>query len=210
MDLTPYLADMLAAYAILVLASFSPGPAVAMLVGMATRLGRTPALTATLGIAFGSMSINILTMLGVGLILSEAAWAMTALRMIGAAYLLYLAYGSFQKAARPPELQSVASDSRTLARHFMTGYLLQVTNPKAIAFWLAIASIGAVDGAAPGVIVLFVAGAFTISFFCHGFWAVALSIGLVRQLYNAGRRWIEVALGCVFVFAAFKLASSEN
>ena len=49
---------------------------------------------ATSGIAFGSVTLNILTLLGVGLILSQMAWGMSALRIIGAAYLLWLAIAS--------------------------------------------------------------------------------------------------------------------
>lgn len=209
-ELHQYLPGILAAYAILLVAASSPGPSVAMLIGIATGQGRRPALMATLGIAMGSMTINVLTMLGVGLLLSQAAWAMSALRVIGAAYLLYLAWGAFQKALHPPELRPLGAGHRSSLRHFMAGYLLQVTNPKAIAFWVAIAAIGAVEGADAGVVALFLAGAFAISFTCHGAWAVALSAGPVRAAYAAGRRWIEATLGVFLSFAAFRLAMSER
>ena len=68
-DLTPYLSGIIAAYSILLVGASSPGPSVAMLIGIATEQGRTPALLATLGIASGSMTINVLTTLGVGLLL---------------------------------------------------------------------------------------------------------------------------------------------
>lgn len=153
---------------------------------------------------------NILTMLGVGLLLSQAAWAMSALRITGALYLVYLAYGVIGKAIRPPPLQTVASSSRALSRLFLAGYLLQVTNPKAIAFWLVIASIGAAQGASIFVVILFIAGAFLISFVCHAAWAVTLSVGAIRSTYLAWRRWIEATLGGFFLFAAYRLAASEN
>jgi len=209
-DIAPYLSGIVAAYALLILASFSPGPSVALLIGIATGHGRTPALTGTLGIAFGSMSLNVLTMLGVGLLLSEVAWAMTLLRVFCSAYLLYLAYGAFRKAMVPSQLIGVSSDARALSKHFISGYLLQVTNPKAIAFWLVISSIGAVDGANAWIVGLFIAGAFTISFVCHGVWAVALSSGTVRSMYRAGRRWIEFGLGTFFTVAALALLRSES
>lgn len=160
-DLAPYLPGMLAAYLILLAGSLSPGPAVALLAATATREGRTPALVATLGIGFGSATLNLATLLGVGLLVSQTAWAMTALRVVGTAYLLYLAWGAFRNAAAPVTLDRVAAPPQTLPRHFVTGYLLQITNPKAVAFWLAIAAIGAVDGAPLAVIVAFV----TIGFF---------------------------------------------
>lgn len=209
-ELAPYLPGFIAAYAILLVFASSPGPSVAMLIGIATAQGRAPALIVTLGIAIGSMTINILTILGVGLLLSQAAWAMGVLRVIGAAYLLYLAWGAFRKALQPPGLQPINMEHRTPLRYFIMGYLLQVTNPKAIAGWLAIASVGAVEGAGAGVITLFVAGAFVISFTCHGAWAIALSAQSIRGAYLTGRRWIESMLGAFFSFAAFKLATSED
>ena len=205
-----YLPGFLAAYAVLLFAALSPGPSVALLIGIATAQGRTPALAATLGIAFGSTSINILTILGVGLLLSKAAWAMTALRMLGAAYLMYLAYSAFTRAIHPPVLQPTNPNPKSLVKQFFTGYLLQVTNPKAIAFWLVISSIGAVEGASIGVIIVFVIGSFMISFTCHGAWAVTLSVDSIRRAYAVWRRWIEATLGSCFVFAAYKLVSSER
>ncbi len=208
-DLASYLPGFLAAYAILIVGAASPGPSVAMLIGVASNEGRAPAMIATSGIAIGSATINLLTMLGVGLLLSQAAWAITALRIIGAAYLLWLAWGAFRKMINPPVFQLEKTARLSGLRHFMVGYLLQVTNPKAIAFWLAIASIGAVEGAPLPIIALFVLGGCTISFVCHGAWALALSAAPIRAAYTRARRWIEGALGLFFCFAANKLATSE-
>ena len=209
-ELAIHLPGFIAAYSILLIGALSPGPSVAMLIGIATNEGRAPALIATLGIALGSATINILTILGIGLILSQAAWGMSALRIIGAAYLLWLAYGAFKKMLLPPSFQLISTSRRTPFNHFLAGYLSQVTNPKAIAFWLAIASIGATDGAVAGVVALFIAGAFLISYMCHGTWAVALSASSIRVAYAYARRYIESALGMFFSFAAYKLATSEN
>ncbi|MEO0371843.1 MAG: LysE family translocator [Pseudomonadota bacterium] len=208
-ELTPFLPGIIAAYSILLVGASSPGPAVAMLLGISTTQGRGPSLIASLGIAFGSMTINVLTLLGVGLLLSEAAWAMTALRIIGATYLLWLAWGAFSKALNPPMVTAARMDPKPALRLFWQGYLLQVTNPKAIAFWLAIASVGAVIGAGPAVTGLYILGAFTISFAAHGAWSLLLATRLVRAAYAGARRWIETALGVFFIFAAYKIATNR-
>ncbi|MEO0830035.1 MAG: LysE family translocator, partial [Pseudomonadota bacterium] len=209
-DLLPWLPGFFAAYAILFLAASSPGPAVAMLLGIATTQGRAPALVAFAGIATGSILLNIATLLGVGLLLSQAAWAMQIVRALGAAYLLWLAYGAFRKAAAPPQIEAALVAPAASATHFVSGFLMQVMNPKAIVFWLAIAAVGATEGAGPLVVALFVLGAFLISFFCHGAWAVLLSSRPIRAAYERARRWIDAALGAFFVFAAFKLATSRT
>ncbi|QYX57647.1 LysE family translocator [Roseovarius sp. SCSIO 43702] len=201
-----FLPGFAAAYAILVVAAASPGPAVAMLLGIATGQGRAPALVASAGIATGSVLLNLGTLAGVGLILAQAAWAMAVLRVIGGAYLLWLAWGAFRKAMRPPSITVAPVAARGASRHFLAGFLLQVTNPKAIVFWIAIASVGATTGGGAGVIALFVAGAFAISFACHGAWALVLSSGPIRRGYAVARRWIEAGLGAFFTVAAVRLA----
>ena len=209
MDILLYLPGFLAAYAILFIAASSPGPAVAMLLGVAATQGRGPALVASAGIAAGSVVINLATLTGVGLILSQIAWAMTALQCVGAAYLAYLAYGAFRKAANAPQIKAATVDTVSNRQHFTAGFLLQVSNPKAIVFWLAIASVGATSGGSLGVVAVFVAGAFMISFGCHGAWALFLSARPFRAAYQSARRWIEGALGVFFAFAAFKLATTR-
>lgn len=208
-DLLPFLPGFLAAFSILFIAASSPGPAVAMLLGISMSQGRAPALITCLGIACGSALINLATLAGVGLLLSQAAWAMQVLRLLGAAYLAWLAYGAFKKAIHPPVLAQRQVAARSARKLFTMGFLLQVTNPKAIVFWLAIASVGATQGGGPLVIALFFAGAFLISFGCHAAWAVLLSAQPVRAAYARARRWVEATLGCLFAFFAFRLATER-
>lgn len=209
-EISPYLTGFIAAYAILFVGTLSPGPSVAMLVGLATGPGRGAALVATFGIALGSATLNILTIAGMGMILSEAAELTTFVRAIGAAYLVYLAYGAFKKAASPSSVVSTDTQLSSFSKYLFAGYLLQVSNPKAIAFWLAISSVGAVAGANLSVILIYIFGGFLISFLGHAAWAVTLSSQYCRAVYNRIRRWVELILGCFFIFAAFKLAASET
>ncbi|MEM0935821.1 MAG: LysE family translocator [Pseudomonadota bacterium] len=210
-DLLSFLPGFAAAYAILLVAASSPGPAVAMLLGIGLGQGRGSALIAAAGIATGSVVLNLGTMLGLGLILTQAAWAMSVIRILGAAYLAWLAWGAFRRAASatpPPEAARVAHASTP--KLFAAGLALQITNPKAIVFWIAINAVAATQGGSAIVITLFVTGAWLISFFCHGAWAVLLSSGPFRSAYGAARRWIEAGLGALFAFFAFRLATERG
>lgn len=209
-EFLPFLPGFIAAYGILLVAASSPGPAVALLMGISMTQGRKAALVTTIGIACGSTIINLATLIGVGLLLAQAAWAMTVLRLIGAAYLTWLAWGAFRKAVHPPVIAAAPVTAHSAPRLFLTGFLLQVTNPKAIVFWLAIASIGATQGGGPCIVALFVAGAFAISFACHAAWAVFLSAAPIRALYTRARRWIEATLGVLFTLFAIRLATERG
>lgn len=201
-----YLPGFIAAYSILLVAVLSPGPAVAMLLGLGLSRGRGTAVVAAVGVATGAATIALLTMLGVGLLLQQAAWAITTLRLVGAAYLLWMAYGAFRKALNPPVVAAAQMPPLSAARAFLSGYLLQITNPKAIVFWLAIASVGATTGAPLSIKAAFLAGAFAISLAGHGMYAIALSSAPVRRGYQSARRSVEATLGILFTFFAVKLA----
>ncbi|NND90179.1 MAG: LysE family transporter, partial [Granulosicoccus sp.] len=95
-------------------------------------------------------------------------------------------------------------------QHFLSGYALQVTNPKAISFWLAIASVNAVSGASLLLILLFVIGGMLVSFTCHGTWAVAMSSKAARRSYAKLRRWVEAFLGGLFTLFAIRLLTTVD
>ncbi|MEM1302606.1 MAG: LysE family translocator [Pseudomonadota bacterium] len=204
-----FLPGMLAAYAILLVAASSPGPSVALLLGVGAAQGRQAALMTTAGIATGSVVLNAATLAGVGLLLEQAAWAFVALRVLGGAYLAWLAYGAFCKAANPTEVQAAQIAPQGFARLFLTGFTLQVTNPKAIVFWIAIHAVSGIATAPAAVIALFFVGAYVISFGCHGAWGVLFSSNAFRAAYARGRRWIEAALGTFLGFMAVRLVTER-
>ncbi|MEM1236703.1 MAG: LysE family translocator [Pseudomonadota bacterium] len=204
-----FLPGILAAYAILFVAATSPGPSVALLLGVGASQGRRAAWVTTAGIASGSVLLNILTLLGVGLLLEKAAWGFTVLRVVGGAYLAWLAYSAFKKAVRPADLAAADVPRQGTFRLFATGFALQATNPKAIVFWVAIHAVSGVAAAPAPVILAFFIGAFAISFFCHGAWGMLFSSSAFREAYNGGRRWIEAALGTFLAFMAFRLVTER-
>ncbi|MEL6701370.1 MAG: LysE family translocator, partial [Pseudomonadota bacterium] len=128
-ELALYLPGILAAYAILLVGGFSPGPSVALLLGVGGAQGRHAALVTTLGIVAGSVSLNILTLIGVGVLVEQTAWAVTILRYVGAAYLAWLAYGALRKAVSPPDLSETTPPAKGTRALFATGAALHLTNP---------------------------------------------------------------------------------
>ena len=206
--MTEYLPQLLLAWSIQLVGVASPGPGVALILGVATSRGRAASLVTALGIACGAVVLAIVTVLGLAVIFAQIAGLMTLVRLIGAAYLAYLAWTSFRKALHPPALKIGAGGERSIARTALAGFLLQITNPKAIFFWLAVAGAGGVGGAPLPVVAVFVFGAFVNSLCGHGAYALVLSSAPVRRAYGRARGWIESGLGTFFLFASYKLARS--
>ncbi|OWU83316.1 threonine transporter [Oceanicola sp. 22II-s10i] len=205
-----YLPGFLTAYSILLVAVMSPGPAVAMLLGISMSRGRASAVVAAIGVAAGSITMGTLAVIGLGVLVAQAAWTLTVMRILGSAYLLWMAYGAFRKAAQPGAIRPAEMPPLSRPRAFLTGYLMQITNPKAAVFWVAIASVGATHEAPVHLIALFLAGSFVMSLAGHMGYALALSSSPVRAVYLKARRGVEATLGVLFTFFAFKLATSRS
>jgi len=204
-----YLPQLLLAWSIQLMGVLSPGPSVMLILAVATSQGRAPSLITAFGVACGSIILSTATVLGLTAVLAEMADVMTLIRFAGAAYLAWLAYKAFRTAALNPPLKMAGTGSTSAWQAGINGFILQVSNPKAIFFWLAIAAVGGIGDAPLPIVLLFIAGAFTNSFVGHGGYALLLSSAPMRRLYLAFRRWIEGALGCFFLFASFKLATAR-
>lgn len=208
--MTDYFPQLLLAWSIQLVGVVSPGPSVLLILGVATSRGRLPSLVTALGVASGSIILSTATVLGIAALFAEMAEAMTIVRMVGAAYLFWLAFKAFRTAVRPGALSIRRVEAASLRRTWFAGFALQVSNPKAIFFWLAVASIGGVGDAPLPVVALFVAGAFVNSFVGHGGYALLLSSAPVRRLYFRFRSQVEAALGCFFLFAGLRLAMERG
>jgi threonine/homoserine/homoserine lactone efflux protein len=207
--LSEYLPSLVLAWSIQFMGIVSPGPGVMLILGVATSRGRPASLVTSLGIASGSVVLATATVLGVTAILAQMADAMTVLRWLGAAYLFWLAYKSLKTAWRNPPLPRAQATTVSPIRTGLTGFGLQISNPKAIGFWLAIAAVGGIGEAPLSVILLFIGVAFLNSFLGHGAYAMLLSSPPIRRLYGRFRRIIEGVLGSLFLAAGLRLAMSR-
>jgi threonine/homoserine/homoserine lactone efflux protein len=207
--LSEYMPKLMLAWSIQLMGVISPGPSVMMILGVATSRGRGPAMTTAFGIACGSIILSTATALGVAVLFADIAVVMSVIRLVGAGYLFWLAYKAFGKAINPPPLSFGKAERGNIWKTAFSGFMLQISNPKAIFFWLAIASVGGIGDAPPLVIVLFVAVAFFNSFAGHGIYALLLSSAPVRNLLTRFRSGVESVLGCFFIFAGYKILTSK-
>src|SRR5215472_8000713 len=67
-----------------------PGPTVLLVISYALGHGRRYALVTTAGVALGDLTAMTASMLGLGVLLAASATLFTALKWVGAAYLIYL------------------------------------------------------------------------------------------------------------------------
>lgn len=210
-DLSVYLPGIFMAYAAFLLAIASPGPNILAVIGTSMSVNRKSGIALALGVATGSFTWAVLTVIGLSAILSQYAIALTAIKIFGGFYLLWFAYKSFKSAASAHDIEAKTLDGgkRTPFGYAKSGYIIQMTNPKAALAWIAIISLGLTENAPVWVGAAIVVGTFILSVIIHILYAVAFSTPFMVRIYGKARRGIQVTLGAFFTFAGIKLLTSR-
>ena len=114
----------------------SPGPGVLLTLTNSIRYGFFGAIGGIVGIAFGTFIVAGLSATSVGVILATSAMAFTVMKYIGAAYLIYLGI----KLWRSPvtKLDTSGRTAGNIKVQFLEGLTIQLTNPKAVFFFMSI------------------------------------------------------------------------
>ena len=116
--------------------SLTPGPAVLLVLSQGLTRGTAPSVYANLGILTGNAFYFALSATGLGAVLLASYELFSAIRWIGAAYLVWLGVNAFLGRSRVLTVGTAATTSA--ARTFVNGLALQVANPKALVFFVAL------------------------------------------------------------------------
>ena len=177
----------------------SPGPAVIAVLSTAMARGLAAALSLTMGLTVALGAWGVLAALGFGAVLAAAPAALTALKIVGGAYLLWLAWCAGRAAlSAAPEAVSAPRAG------FRAGLLLNLSNPKAVLAWSATIAVGAPPDAPLAAFVLVpLCMAATVAIYVA--YAAVFSLPAMRRGYRAARRWIEGATAALLGAAGVSL-----
>lgn len=117
-----------------------PGPTVALVVGYALDRGRGSAWATVPGVTLGDFTAMTASLAGAGAVLAASATLFTALKLAGAAYLVWLGVRMWRtaRAAGPaPAFATVSTRRRGGAAMFWNAFLVTALNPKGIVFFIA-------------------------------------------------------------------------
>lgn len=206
------------------LLSLTPGPAVVLVIGLSMRQGFRIGFMATLGILSTNAVFFTLSALGIGALIIASATLFTIVKWVGAAYLIYLGIGMIaplakriwtqQALRRSPgcaTVKPVASrPQQTELQSFWQGFTLQASNPKNIAFFVAILpQFVSPDGniALQLVILGVVSVLLELPILLFYAFASAFSARLMRERVI---EWIEAAGGGFLIALGGALATSQH
>jgi threonine/homoserine/homoserine lactone efflux protein len=185
------LAFALLSYTLIVI----PGPNVLFVISRALQLGRAAGLAAVLGGQIGVYVQVIAVALGIGALVERSVAIFTLIKLAGAAYLIYLGL----QAVRHRRSLSAALDApvaaRTTGRMLRDGFIVGVSNPKAIVFFAAVLPQFADRSAGQVPVQLLLLGAvfMAIALVSDSMWAVVA--GTARSWFARSPRRLELIGG---------------
>ena len=205
------------------LLNLTPGPDVLYIVSNALRRGTWAGVVASLGIALGCLVHVAAAAVGVGALLAASATAFTVLKVVGAAYLLWMGVRMLlsRAPARGATLAAAPGDALAVAlavavpsltRVFMGGFWTNVLNPKVVIFFLAFVPQFIAPGTANKALAFVLLGVlFSVNAIpVNAGWALAASWMARRAgAIQRGMHWLDRVAGAMFIGFGLKLAFSD-
>ncbi len=113
-----------------------PGPSVLFVIGRSIALGRRAGVLSVLGNALGTVPAILLTAFGVGAIVAASETAFTIIKIVGAIYLAWLGIQAIRH--RHAHVAGPATEPSSSWKLLRQGFIVGLTNPKTIAFFVAV------------------------------------------------------------------------
>ena len=207
-----------------IVVALAPGPDNLFVLAQSATHGAKAGFCIICGLCTGIMVQTGLLVVGVSALIAASPVAFFVIQCLGAAYLVYLAYKSFQvragvvissefgvRSSEPGVRNSESDKSQSLSarRLYLRGIIMNLTNPKAILFALSfIPPAVKMDSPLSPTLQMVILGAeFVVATFMV-FGTVALLAGTVKKFMlnspkaNRNLNWFS---GCVFVLLAVAL-----
>ena len=194
------------------LLSLAPGPDNIFVLTQSALYGRKSGIIITLGLCSGLIVHTTAVALGVAAIFMVSTVAFTALKLIGAAYLLYLAWQALKASARPLSSVSATAIPGHLAL-YRRGIVMNLSNPKVAIFFLAFLPQFTDPSTGNMTLQLFLLGIVFILVALVVFSAIACLAGLIAELFKSSAK-AQVILNrisaLVFAGLAVRLAFASR
>jgi threonine/homoserine/homoserine lactone efflux protein len=190
-----------------------PGPSVLFVISRALAYGRRTAVTTAIGGAAGSFLTAAAVSVGIGAIVQTSAVAYTVIKLVGAAYLVYLGIRAIRHRGAIRAALERQTSPLSGRRTWWEGFVVGVTNPKSAVFFAAVLP-QFVDrsGAHPSLQMLVLSAIFTvIAVSSDSLYGVAA--GTVRAWFARSTRRLELiggAAGLTMVGLGLGLALSDR
>jgi len=205
--------DLLLFVASGVLLNITPGPDMLYIMARRSAQGARAGAAAALGIAAGCIVHILAAAFGLSALLAASATAFTVLKLLGAAYLVYVGLSLIWKSRIAPKAKASAKLApATLRAIFIQGFLTNVLNPKVALFFLALLpQFIDVDAPSKPLAFLLLGAIFNVNGTLWNLlvaWSTArISVGFDRTRLAV---WLNRCIGGVLVYIGIRIAFAKQ
>ncbi|MCA6124300.1 LysE family translocator [Bradyrhizobium sp. WSM 1704] len=194
------------------LLNITPGPDTAYIIGRSIQLGWRGGAAAALGISCGCLVHVLGASIGLSALLMASSTAFLAVKLIGAAYLVWTGLQMLLSSAKPIVEIGGQKGETSVSRVFWQGALTNILNPKVALFFLAFLPQFVAADSPHKTLAFLVLGLIFITtgtLWCFGVAAFAArAAGRIRQSTGV-ITWINRSLGGLFVYLGVRVAMLE-
>ena len=187
-----------------------PGPDMALVARNVFRYGRSAGFVTSLGICTGILGWAVAAVLGIATILATSSIAFTALKLIGAAYLIYLGISTLRSHDAFDGPTDDARASLPARQAYLQGLVSALLNPKLGVFFLTLLPQFIAPGQPPAAQALRLAVVFDLIGLAWLFAYSAMLGTLGRALGDTPRRVIRWVSGTVLVALGVRVALERS
>lgn len=194
------------------LLAIAPGPDNLGVLSLGLSRGRRAASGFAFGCAAGCLFHTLLAAIGVSALIAASPTAFTALKLVGAAYLLYLAWQAFRSSGEVRLADATANAERRFWPYVGRGLIANAINPKVGLFFLAFLPQFISPGAQAGTQIVLLGAIFMLSALLV-FQLLALFSGALGAWLQRRARvgvWLDRLTGVLFVGLAARLALAQR
>jgi threonine/homoserine/homoserine lactone efflux protein len=195
------------------LLNIMPGPDSLLIMTRSATQGWRAGSAAAFGIGAGTLVHIVAAALGLSAVLSTSAAAFTVVKFVGAAYILYLAFGLMKRTKHDEQAVPAALAPLPYRKIFAQGFLTNVLNPKVALFFLAFVP-QFIDATAPSKAAAFIVLGCIFNFngmlWCNSLALFTAQVSARIKLHPAVSLWLNRTTGALFVWLGVKLALSKQ
>lgn len=202
------------------LLNITPGPDTAYIVGRSIAQGRSAGVMSALGITAGCCVHACACAFGLTALLAASAAAFTVVKIVGAAYLIYLGVRLIFAKQSPADAVDSADAApaargpgKPLRQLFAQGFLTNVLNPKVVLFFVSFFPQFVTPASAHKTLAFLALGAIFATMSLAWSLVVAWLAGSVSARFAGKQRlkkWLDRGVGGAFVGLGLKLAGAQH
>lgn len=187
----------------------TPGPAVLYIVTQSLSQGAKAGVFSSLGIGIGGLVHVVAAALGLSAILAASATAFTFVKLLGAAYLIYLGIQKIRHAHKTSPTESDNSSTKSMQQLFIQGVWVNILNPKTALFFLAFCPQFINPSAGSAEIQMLLLGALFLMMALTTDMLFAIFAGKIHPVFARGKRnaqRLNIAAGSIYILLGIATA----